>query len=150
MSEIKHHSIRIAAIVPFPEGNGDEVLMLPTSDGVTLPVGDLRYGEHLLQGASRIVRNQVGLSPIAERVLYVLEERGSILTVGVLCSLSFDQDDTVDLKGEFVSLARYERTLEPTALREILLEDVRSGFVRPVAHIVESSGEDGVSIQISW
>lgn len=138
--------IRIVAIVPLSDGS-DELLMFPASDSALLPTGELREDESLLDAAARVVLEQAGFRPIPERVVYLLEGQEHVLTVGVLCSLPPDAGDTVDLKGEFVSVSRFGGILEPFAFREILMEDTRSGFVRPMAHIVEVSGE---GLQISW
>ena len=66
------------------------------------------------------------------------------------CNLPEDLDDEVDLRGEFVSLSHTNLPLEPMALGEILVEDLRSGFVRPVAHLIELPDGDGPLVQITW
>lgn len=150
MSAIDRPLIRVAAVVPFPEGGGDEILVLHAGDTATLPTGELGARERVAEAAVRIVHAQAGFEPQPERIVYFLERSEGGLTIGVLCHLPLDLDDTVDLKGEFVSLSRSDLALEPIALREILMEDLRSGFVRPVAHLVEATGESGPNVQITW
>ena len=53
-------------------------------------------------------------------------------------------------EGDNRALSHTDMRLEPMTLSEILVEDLRSGFVRPVAHLVELRGGDGPLVQITW
>lgn len=151
MNVIDRPTVHVVAIVPLAaEFGSDEVLVLPGAGVLRLPFGPLEPGERLLDAAARIVFEQAGFLPEAGRLVYLLETQGGTLIVGVQCNLPADLDDGVDLRGEFVSLSDIKLRLEPMALREILVEDLRSGFVRPVAHLIESSGGDGSPVQITW
>jgi hypothetical protein len=39
--------------------------------------------------------------------------------------------------------------IEPRFLRALLIEDLETGFVRPVAHVVSRQGTDGATPQVS-
>ena len=151
MNAIDRPRVHVAAIVPLAsELGGDELLVLRNADRLMLPFGPLAPGERLLDAAERVVREQAGFPPEAVRLVYLLEARNGALIAGVQCNLPADLNDEVDLRGEFVSLSHTDLRLEPMALSEILVEDLRSGFVRPVAHLIELSGGDGPSVQITW
>lgn len=151
MNAIDRPTVHVAAIVPLvAEFGGDELLVLRYDDRLLLPLGPLAPGERLLDAAERVVREQAGFSPQAVRLVYLLEARNGALIAGVQCNLPVDLDDDTDLRGEFISLSHTDLLLEPMALREILVEDLRSGFVRPVAHLVELGDGDGPLVQITW
>ena len=54
-------------------------------------------------------------------------------------------DDAGDTKDgvRFANIDSSSGEFEPSPLRELLIEDVRSGFVRGVAHVTVSYDEDG-------
>lgn len=151
MSAIDHPTIHVVAIVPLSaEFGGDELLVLRDAGTLWLPTGPLLPGERLRAAASRIVLDQAGFLPGAARLVYLLEAHDGRLIAGVQCALPDELDDDLDLRGEFVALTQTDLPLEPVALREILVEDLRSGFVRPVAHLVERSDGDGPLVEIVW
>lgn len=151
MNAISQLAIHVVAIVPLSSGfGGDELLVLRDAGTLRLPLGPLQPGERLLDAAARIVLEQAGFRPLAARLVYLLEAHDGWLIAGVQCNLPDDLDDDLDLRGEFVALTQTDMPLEPVALREILVEDLRSGFVRPVAHLVERSGGDGPQVEIVW
>lgn len=140
----------VAAVVPFAEDGGDDVLALDRDGVIALPIGAMSPGERILDAAVRIVSETTGLRVAALRVLYVLESAEYGVIFGVLCEPSDDGDEEADLQGDLVSLSRIDRDFLPMALLEILVEDLRSGFIRPVAHVVESSGSNGRSVHVTW
>lgn len=151
MKVLDRHVVHVVAVVPLAtEFGSDELLVLPSAEAIMLPSGPLRAGERLLDAAARIVFEQAGFLPEAARLVYLLETQDGTLIAGVQCNLPVDLGEDVDLRGEFVSLSHTDLRLEPMALREILVEDLRSGFMRPVAHLIELSGGDGPSVQITW
>ena len=140
----------IFAIVPISEFGGDELVLLRTADGLTLPWGSMRPGERVLNAASRIVYETTGLDVQPERLLYVLELAGGALAFGVCCSLGNLEEGPEDLQGEVVALSQVESGFEPPALSEVLVEDLRSGFVRPVAHLVEHDDGKNMRVSVTW
>ncbi len=151
MNVLHRHVVHVVAIVPLAAEFGtDELLVLSSVGRLMLPSGPLQPGERLLDAAVRIVLEHAGFLPETARLVYVLEAKDGTLVTGVQCNLPADLDDDVDLRGEFVSLSHSDLRVEPMALREILMEDLRSGFVRPVAHLVELSGGDGSPVRITW
>lgn len=140
----------VAAVVPFAEDGGDEVLVLDNDGLIALPIGELNPGERVLDAAARIVSESTGLRVAPLRVLYLLENADGSMIFGVLCAPSDDSGDEANLRGDVVSLSRIERDFLPMALLEILVEDLRSGFIRPVAHVIESSGPDGRNVHVTW
>ena len=144
-------AIRVVAIVPLSgEYGGDELLVMRRGDALVLPCAPLQIGERLMDAAARVVLERAGFVPDPVRLVYLLEQQNGSIIVGVQCTLPADIGEGAELRGEFVSLTKSDLRFEPVALREILVEDLRSGFVRPVAHLVESSGGDGPAVQITW
>lgn len=140
-------SIEVAAVVPLSiEDGGDELLVFQRDGAMVLPQGPAQPGERLLDAAVRVVREQAGFNPLATRLVYLLESTQGSIVVGVLCQLPSEIDDDTGLRGEFISVTQSDLSLKPMALRETLVEDLRSGFVRAVAHIVESAGTN----EITW
>jgi hypothetical protein len=151
MNVLDRRLVHVVAIVPLAaEFGSDELLVFPDGEVLLLPSGPLQPGERLLGAAGRIVLEQAGFLPEGARLVYLLEAHDGTLIAGVQCNLPADLDDDVDLRGEFMSLSRTDMRLEPMALREILVEDLRSGFVRPVAHLIELTGGGGPPVQITW
>lgn len=144
-------AIQVFAIVPYSaEPGSDEVLVLRGNGTSELPVGYLRPGERLLAAAARIVLEQAGFMPEPVRLVYVLERRDGALSVGVHCNLPEHLGESNALRGEFITLSQNDVPLEPMAVREILVEDLRSGFIRPVAHLVEAPEGESPTVHITW
>lgn len=143
--------IEVVAVVPLSiEAGGDELLVFQVDGALILPRGVALPGERLLEAAVRIVREQAGFTPVAPRLVYLLESVQGPILVGVLCQLPAEVDGDTELQGEFVSVTQSDLPLNPMALRETLVEDLRSGFVRAVAHVVENAATDGPLIEITW
>lgn len=136
--------VRVAPVVPLPADMGGvgEVLVLVAFGSVTLPAGEVRKGESLQQAARRIALTMTGAVVRPERLVYLVEQAGRQILVCVLCALE-DSDD-VDAKpgARFVRVAA-DTELEPAVLRELLIEDGPSGFVRPCAWVVSTFDDDG-------
>jgi hypothetical protein len=143
-------SVRIAAVVPFAGNGGDELLLLPVDGGFVLPGGHLLPNERVLEAAARIVLDVTGLPVTAVRLLYVLEEDPSVITLGVLCEPDEPGDSDPDLHGEIVRVSTGGLDFRPVALLDILVEDLRSGFFRPVAHVVVTKTAAGRTVDVSW
>jgi hypothetical protein len=142
--------IQVAAVVPFGVYGTDELLLMPADGTYRLPAGAVLPAERVLDAASRIVLDVTGLQVGAVRLLYVLESDRSGVTFGVLCEPGDSGFDDQDLRGEIVRLSTLERDFQPVALLDILVEDLRSGFVRPVAHVVETQSGTGRIVDVSW
>lgn len=140
----------VYAIVPFAEFGGDDLLLLQGDGFVALPSGSTRAGERVLDAASRIVLETTGLPVTPGRVVYLLESPAAGVSLGVLCDVGDIPDDVEGMRGEVVGLAVTEQDFEPMALREVLVEDLRSGFVRPVAHVVEVLKNGQRRVEVSW
>jgi len=131
--------LRVAPVVPLASelGGSGEVLVLAAFGSVTLPVGEVRKGESLQQAARRIALTMTGAVVQPERLVYLVEQAGRQLLVCILCAL----EDAADVEGKpgarFVRIAA-ETELEPAVLRELLIEDGPSGFVRPCAWVVST------------
>ena len=143
-------SIKVASVVPFGGYGSDELLLTPVNGGYGLPAGSLLPTERVLDAASRIVLEVTGLQVTAVRLLYLLEGGPSGITFGVLCEPGDPGDEDLDLHGEIVRISTLEHDFQPVALLDILVEDLRSGFVRPVAHVVETLAETGRIVDVSW
>ena len=144
------HTVIVAAVVPFAEDGGDDVLVLDRDGAIALPLGALTPGERVLDAAVRIVFETTRLRVAPLRVLYLLENAEGGVVFGVLCAPSDDGGHETDFHGDLASLSRIERDFLPMALLEILVEDLRSGFIRPIAHVIESSGPEGRSLHVTW
>ena len=143
--------IQVVAIVPLSlEAGGDELLVFQREDLLVLPHGTARHRERLLDAAVRVVSEQAGFSPVPARIVYLLESNDGSVAIGAVCTLPSNLNDETDLHGEFVSLTQSDLPLVPMALREVLVEDLRSGFVRPVAHLVEGDSPDGLAVTVTW
>ncbi len=145
-------AVQVAAVVPLPAelGGAGEVLGLYAFGNLKLPSGDARSGEGIFAAAARVVLGMAGISVTPERLIYVVEQVGKQLTLCVLCALR-DPEDTPDRAGvRFVPPAAADE-LDPAAVRELLIEDVQQGFVRPVAFASVGYDELGrVKTTVSW
>jgi ADP-ribose pyrophosphatase YjhB (NUDIX family) len=137
-------NVRVAAVVPLPSdlGGTGEVLGLYAFGSLKLPVGDVRSGESIRAAASRAVLGMTGLSATPERLVYIVEQVGKQLTLCVLC-VPREGEDVPERPGiRFVPPASVD-DLDPPAIRELLIEDAASGFVRPVAFVTVGFDETG-------
>jgi hypothetical protein len=136
--------VRVAAIVPVPAelGGSGEVLGLYAFGSLKLPMADVRSGESIYAAASRAVLGMTGLSATPERLVYVVEQVGKQLTVCVLC-VPRGGEDAPDRPGiRFVPPGSADE-VDPPAIRELLVEDAASGFVRPVAFVTVGFDDTG-------
>lgn len=141
--------VNVAAIIPIAEFAGDELLLVEDAGQFVPPSGPLHPGERVLDAARRIVLEKTGLLGEPVRLVYILERADSRLLLGVHCLVSDSGTAGEQVAGSIVSL-RGDVAFAPVALREVLVEDLRSGFVRPVAHVLEPrSGETGPPV-VSW
>lgn len=146
----KPSPVTVYAIVPFAEFGGDDLLVLQAGGCITLPTGTTAAGERVLDAASRIVLETTGLDVTPVRVVYLLESPATGVSLGVLCSVGEIPEDIEGMRGEVVGLTGAQQDFEPMALREVLVEDLRSGFVRPVAHVVEMPADGHRRVEVSW
>lgn len=145
--------LRVVAVVPLPTelgGNG-EVLALSAFGNVKLPGTEVRAGETMQRAASRAVLQMAGVTARSERLLYVIEQAGKSLTLCVLCSLPDDEAPDERPGVRFVPVVGNDSEFEPPAVRELLLEDVRNGFVRPTAFATVGWDENGRQrVDVTW
>lgn len=144
---------RVAAIVPFPEalGGAGEVLALEAFGSVKLPSAEARAGESLHRAVSRAVVQMAGVPATPERLLYIVEQTGKQVILCFLCSLDADAEPDPRPGVRFVPVSAANGEFEPPAVRELLVEDVRGGFVRPVAFARVTLDEFGRNhIDVSW
>lgn len=144
---------QVAAIVPLPDalGGAGEILVLSAFGNLKLPGGDIHARETSLKAVSRVVLGATGVRVTPERLVYVVEQYGKPLALCVLCAL-VEADDTDTKPGvRFANIGASDGDFEPAPLRELLNEDVRSGFMRGVAHVAVSFDEDGrEQTTITW
>ena len=140
----------VIAIVPFSDFGGDDVLVLRSGNRLLLPSGTTHGDERVLEAAARIVRETTGLPVIPVRIVYLLESPHNGISLAVLCSGDELPDDAEGVQGDVVALASIDQDFEPVALRDVLVEDLRSGFVRPVAHIIETLANGRRHVEVSW
>ena len=136
---------QVAAIVPLPGelGGADEILVLSAFGNLKLPAGEIQPRETSLKAVSRIVLGATGVRVIPERLVYVVEQPGKPLALCILCALG-ESDDTDTKPGvRFAKIGDSDGDFEPAPLRELLIEDIRSGFMRGVAHVAVSFDEEG-------
>lgn len=137
----------VFAVVPLPvsAGGDGELLALPLTHGWTLPYGTPEADELLFDAAARIVQEYVGVGVRTERLLYFLESAG-LRAWAVLCEpLLDDAPEEINELASFLD-PRAVPDLEPRALRELLIEDIGGGFLRPVAHVVEGAADGHVTV----
>jgi ADP-ribose pyrophosphatase YjhB (NUDIX family) len=139
------YAVRVAAVVPLPAemGGAEEVLALAAFGSVKLPSGEPRVGEGILPAAQRIVLGATGARVIAEKVVYVHEAVGRGVTLCVLCALDTEDDPDPRPGVRFVSPRGSDDVWEPFGVQELLSEDLRGGFVRPMAYIQVRRDEFG-------
>jgi hypothetical protein len=143
------------ALVPLPAelGGAGELLALAAFGSVRLPSGDVMPGESIFAATARVARQVTGASVNPERVIYLHERAGRELLIGVLCALDVDDVESREpsrVGVRFVPTSALPDDFEPAALREMLMEDSRQGFVRPVAHIVLTATDDRERVEIIW
>lgn len=145
--------MRAVAVIPMPVelGGAGDVLALSAFGNVKLPSADVRPGETVQRAASRAVLQMAGVSARPERLLYVIEQAGKSLTLCFLCTLSDDEVPEERPGVRFVPVIGNDSEFEPPAVRDLLLEDIRNGFVRPTAFVTVGWDEDGRQrIDVSW
>lgn len=146
-------SAQVAAVVPLPDdlGGAGEILVLSAFGNLKLPAGEILPRETSLRAVSRVVLGTTGVRVTPERLVYVIEQSGKPLALCILCALVMDGDADTKPGVRFADIAAAEGEFEPSPLRELLVEDVRSGFVRGVAHIAVSYDEDGrEQLTVTW
>jgi hypothetical protein len=138
-------SVQVVAVVPLPSdaGGSGEILALSAFGNLKLPAGEIQPRETSLQAVRRVVRGTTGVRVSPERLVYVIEQLGKPLALCVLCGLVEDDDGDTKPGVRFASIASSDGEFEPAPLRELLIEDIRSGFVRGVAHVAVSFDDDG-------
>jgi ADP-ribose pyrophosphatase YjhB (NUDIX family) len=136
---------QVAAIVPLPNalGGAGEILVLSAFGNLKLPAGEIQPRETSLRAVSRVVLGTTGVRVTPERLVYVVEQSGKPLALCILCALVADDDADTKPGVRFANVAAVDGEFEPQPLRELLVEDVRSGFMRGVAHVVVSFDVDG-------
>jgi hypothetical protein len=133
-------------------GGQGELLMITAFGGARLPSGDLLPNESIHEGTARVVQRVTGARVEPRRVAFLLERVGDEWLIGVLCELAGDGEISESRPGvRFVALASGTHDFDPPALRELLVEDSASGFVRPTAHIAISTDERGEqTVTTTW
>lgn len=136
---------QVMAVVPLPGelGGAGEILVQSAFGNLKLPVGEIQPRETSLRAVTRVVLGATGARVTPERLVYVVEQPGKPLTLCVLCALVVDDAAETKPGVRFADIGSTGGDFEPSPLRELLLEDVRSGFVRGVAHVAVSFDEDG-------
>jgi ADP-ribose pyrophosphatase YjhB (NUDIX family) len=147
-----HDDLLVIALVPLPlDAGGDGELLALRSDGGNwaMPSAPLQHGERILAAAQRIAREAAGLTVRPERLVYFLEDECGLAWV-VLCAADLD-DELSEVAGlaAFVDPRELTGILEPDALRELLIEDLAAGFMRPVAH-VSVDRRQTPAVAVSW
>lgn len=144
---------QVAAIVPLPGelGGAGEILVLSAFGNVKLPAGEIQPRETSLRAVTRVVLGATGVRVTPERLVYVVEQQGKPLTLCILCALTPDDADDTKPGVRFTVIGAGEDEFEPAPLRELLVEDARSGFVRGVAHVAVSFDTDGrEQASVTW
>lgn len=158
--EIAHVQLIARAIIPF----GREVVMLemPGDRGnvLTLPGSAVQFGETGVDTLARHLRNQAGLEARVTRLVYAAEvfDGRALHEIGLyyLAELADDAEMAADAPLAPVLQVVDPRTavapIEPRFLRALLIEDLETGFVRPVAHVVAWQSSDGMppDVSVTW
>lgn len=141
--------LRVLAVIPLPAeaGGSGELLMLPAERGWALPQGPPRKGELLLDAAARIVEESAGLSVRTERLVYFLEVAGVRAWVVLGSPLLDAEVEGVNENAQFLD-PRVVEAFDPAILRELLIEDLAGGFLRPVAHVV--ANDPAGPVTVTW
>lgn len=146
--------VRVAGVVPLPAelGGQGELLVVAAFGGARLPTADLLPNERILDGTARVVQHVTGAHVTAERIVFFLERVAREWVIGVLCRLDVEVAASETRPGvRFVSLADDAFDFDPPALRDLLVEDARGGFVRPIAHLtVVTDDFGGESVTAVW
>jgi ADP-ribose pyrophosphatase YjhB (NUDIX family) len=159
-AEVSNVHLIARAIIPL----GREVVMLemPGDRGnvLTLPGGTIRFGETGVDTLARLLRNQAGLEARVTRLVYAAEvfDGRALHEIGLyyLAELADDADMAADaplaLALQVVDPRTAVAPIEPRFLRALLIEDLETGFVRPVAHVVawQSSGGVPPEVSVTW
>lgn len=143
---------QVMAVVPLPgdAGGNGEILVLSAFGNLKLPAGDIQPRETSLQAARRIARGATGVRVSPERLIYVVEQPGKPIALCVLCGLDADDDPDTKPGVRFASIGSSDGEFEPPFLRELLIEDIRSGFIRGVAHITVTYDDGREQRSINW
>ncbi len=158
--EVAHVQLIARAIIPF----GREVVMLdmPGDRGnvLTLPGGASRFGETGVETLTRLLRSEAGLEARVTRLVYAAEvfDGRALHEIGLyyLAELADDAEMAADAPLAPVLQVVDPRTavapIEPRFLRALLIEDLETGFVRPVAHVLawQSSGGVPPEVSVTW
>ena len=138
--------------MPSELGGQGELLVVAAFGGARLPTGDLLPNERILDGAARVVQQVTGARVAPQRIVFLLERVAREWVIGVLCGLVDDASAPDTRAGvRFVSLAGGTLEFDPPALRDLLVEDARGGFVRPSAHItIVTDDFGGESVSVTW
>lgn len=147
--------LRVAGVVPLPAemGGQGELLVVAAFGGARLPTGDLLPNERILDGAARIVQQVTGVRVTPERIVFFLERVAREWVFGVLCRLNLADDAAEDTRPgvRFHALADGTLSFDPPALRDLLVEDLRGGFVRPSAHLtIVTDDFGGETVSVAW
>ncbi|HEU4793015.1 MAG TPA: hypothetical protein VFS96_05090 [Nitrolancea sp.] len=148
------------AIIPLDR----EVVMLevPGDRGniLTLPGGAVRFGETGTDTLTQFLRTEAGLQARVTRLVYATEvfDGRALHEIGLyyLAELADDAEMAADAPLAPVLQVVDPRTavvpIEPRFLRALLIEDLETGFVRPVAHVVawQAANETSPEVSITW
>lgn len=146
-------SVQVMAVVPLPaeSGGAGEILVQSAFGNLKLPAGEIQPRETSLRAVTRVTLGATGVKVSPERLVYVVEQPGKALAMCVLCALVEDDDADPKPGVRFADIGSAEGEFEPLPLRELLIEDVRSGFVRGVAHVAISFDADGrQQTSVTW
>ena len=145
------------AVIPF----GREVVMLEVlgegGNVLTLPSRTVPFGDTGATSLARLVEKEAGITARVTRLVYVAEVFDGRATheIGLyyLAELADDAEMAADAPLAPVLRVVDPRTvsapIEPRFLRALLIEDLETGFVRPVAHIVARHEVSGASPEVS-
>lgn len=148
------------AVIPL----GREVVMLEVpgdrSNILTLPGGPIRFGETGADTLARLLRTEAGLQARVTRLVYAAEvfDGRALHEIGLyyLAELADDAELAGDAPLAPVLQVVDPRTavmpIEPRFLRALLIEDLETGFVRPVAHVVarQAAGDAPPDVNVTW
>ncbi len=138
------------------------MLEMPGDRGnvLTLPGSAVQFGETGVDTLARHLRNQAGLEARVTRLVYAAEvfDGRALHEIGLyyLAELADDAEMAADAPLAPVLQVVDPRTavapIEPRFLRALLIEDLETGFVRPVAHVVAWQSSDGMppDVSVTW
>lgn len=145
-------ALHVAAVVPLPgdAGGEGEVLVLSAFGNMKLPQGQVRANESLQRAVKRVTLGSTGAEVTPDRLLYVVEQAGKQVTLCFLCTLDGAEDVETKPGVRFASVGS-DADFEPVAVRELLVEDARGGFIRPTAYVSSFYNEDGKpTVAVTW